>query len=388
MLRRLLRDCRQRQEDEKLIRLLRGAFRLSLGKGDLNRYREIVRRKPAFRLPEIERLTILAIETAKTSAKESYALFELVQAAAVGNCDLLTRSRVTVTLAEAAIRNGHYERAREACADAFEGLQILDGYFESSERQMRISMQGRIEHAWNILRLKVPTGDHPLDPANDIVKECAELIRWNSDSGSGQGLLAQSDATARLAIRMQRWVKHTEHKIAPTIQALQNRLRESARNSFVCARYLVTLADALVLIEQWRPAALIYGDVLRLKNIDLKHPIGIHAAVQEAYCCLTSENALHCADLLKRIDGESLKQLSELILTVAAETARYHAVDYRCRLESGKAVAADTLTTIRGLTRQVSILLSYPQDRLCYLRNLFYSRLVQDMDSILKTTVV
>ena len=301
---------------------------------------------------------------------------------------MLTRSRVTLTLAEAAIRNGHHERAREACADAFEGLQILDGYFESSERQMRISMQGRIEHAWNILRLKVPTGDHPLDPASDIVKECAEVIRWNSDSGSGQGLLAQADATARLAIRMQHWVKQKEYKMVPTIQAVQNRLRQSARNSIVCARYLVTLADALAHIEQWHLAACIYGDVLRLKNIDRKHPLGIHAALQEAYCYLMSGNALQCMDLLKRIDGESLKQLSELILTVAAETARYHAIDYRCRLESGKPVAADTLTTIRGQTQQVSILLSYPQDRLCYLRNLFYSRLVLDLDSILKTTVV
>ncbi len=71
MLRRLLRDCKQRQEDEKLIRLLRCAFRPSRDKGDLNRYRELVRRKQAFQLPEIERLTILAIETTKTSANET-----------------------------------------------------------------------------------------------------------------------------------------------------------------------------------------------------------------------------------------------------------------------------------------------------------------------------
>ncbi len=226
-----------------------------------------------------------------------------------------------------------------------------------------------------------------------------DLVVWNSDFDSGQGLLAQADATARLAFRFDRWLASGRGPLDPPAEEMLSRCEgvarrqeaaeasdeedaEGAPRSMLTARYLVTVGDALAAVSHWNLAAEAHRRVRDQVGSFAQHPVALHAAIQEAYCHLMAGDVQGCRERRDGIDVTSMERLSELVLTVAAELARYHAVDQLCWRRLSQVEPPDAHARIARLMEHVSLLAAEGDDRRSYLRNLFLAMLRGQIDSL------
>jgi len=378
------RDQTAEAGSEGVARFLDLALLLSEGKEDIGAAREKARRRADRPLEEIETRVQVARQIGEESYAEQHWVMELLQAAAVGRSGLLQRSMLSEMLAMAAEQADRLDRARLAYADAAEGLLILNGFFQPDVDRI-LAVEVALWSGWDDIKGRTEPALEMFDPATeDPAADLVDLIAWNTDEGGGQGLLAQIDATLRLAFRLEHLVNQG-HALDPLAERIASGCTfKAAGDAFLRARYLVTLGDALAEAGQWEAAVPCLRDA-RAVSLEGIHPLGVHSLVQEAYCHLMAGDLGTCRAALEAVDVGALKQLAELVITVAAELARYHAVDQLCRHREGAAPSPDTRARIADLMRRVAAIVSMrgEEDRTRYLRNLFFSVLARDVESML-----
>jgi hypothetical protein len=379
----LMDRCEREGESEEMVSLLGLALRVSQGREEVASAREHVRRTLGLSPADIKKVFDIVWEIGKESWVERYAIQELIQAAGVASCGLNARNIVSGHLAVAAKELGHYERARAAHADAIEGLRIA-GRFLPSDDDDRQRAEASLRDGWEAVKESAVQPLHVLDPAtDDPAGEWIDLVVWNSDRAGGEGLLAQIDATQRLALRFEHWVE-TRGKL-PIHLANEMRARcvsAADGDAFLGSRYLVSLGDALTEVGEWEAAAEVLLDVWWPELV--RHPLGAHALIREAQCHLMLGDIKGCRARLDSVDVGNLKMLSELVITVAAELARYHAVDRLCRYWQGQDDAPGPEIRIAQLMRQVGAIVSISGEdsRTHYLRNLFFAVLARDVEAL------
>lgn len=383
-----IRELQGQPDGEGLLTILRAARSIAAGEAKLDEVRETARREWTVSPDELQAAVELSERAAEESYREQYALLEVIQAAAVGVCDLVSRTVISGRLAVAAKLDEKLERARLAYADTVEGLQILNRFFERpddgfarAEESMRAGWEGARSQAGAANRdlLDSCSGD----PAD----EWSELVKWNSDLGENEGLLAQVDATLRLAQRFQHCADSglVIGPIAERMLARSDSLRTHASSLFQ-ARTLATLGDALMEIGEWPLGAKAHEAILERTEVDEAHPLSMHAAVQGAYCHLMTGDADGCRAKLQRANKDQMARLADLVVTVAAELARFHAVEASCRRRTTGVVPDGAEARVASLLERVSIISSrQPADRVEYLRTLFFVVLAHDVQSILQS---
>lgn len=391
-LHRLIKTYEGKPDGKTVLNLLRAAQSLAEGKAGLVREREQARRHLVISPAQVEEITRLADEAGTESHSERYALMELIQAAAVANCDLASRNRLSIKLAAAAEFADKLERARQAYADALEGVEILRRFFKPYHLVLFDFDENEAENiaesartGWSKAKSRCPEPLEILDPTTgDPAREWMDLILWNCDSGTGQGLLSQADATLRLVLRLEHWIDKKDEPIAPIMEKMRAQCEIIGQHdSFLAARYLLTLGDALIEVRQWDLAARIHRDVYEKTVAHKDQPLGMRAGIQEAHCYLLSGNPERCRSLLETIDRGHMETLADLIITTAAELARFTALDYSCRRQSGKITLMEAQNRVRDLMTRVRLIVSpRAENRAGYLRNLFFAMLARDVESL------
>jgi len=382
-LEKFIRQHKRRRGSESILGLLEAALRLDSQKTELAREREHARRETRVSLAELEMIAELAAEAGEENYGQQYRLMELAQAAAVASCALNARNLFSGRLAVAAKQAGELERARVAYADAIEGLQIRGRLFRSDPSEL-LSAEQALREGWDKVKPRAEGQREVFDPAgSDVAAEWMDIIMWNSDLGSDHGLLAQADATMRIAIRLEHWTDVRGEAVAPVVEKLRARCEASIGGSMLATRCLVTLADALIEVGQWDLAAQVHRDVVEKAQVDERHPTGIHAVIQESYCHLMRGDVRACQARLKILDTRFLEKMSQLVITVAAELARYYALDRLARCRAGEPEPAGIRGHVNDLLRRVSrIVKTDCTDRVSYLQTLFYAILARDLSAL------
>jgi len=248
-------------EGKSIVDLLKTARSLSESKVELFRAREQARRNPVISPAQIEELAQVADEAWTRSRSEQYAMMELIQAAAVANCGLTSRSRLSIRLALASEFVNKLERARQAYADAVEGAEILRRFFTPYHLVLFDFDEDEVESiaesagaGWNKVKSRCLKPLEILDLATvDPAKEWMDLVVWNCDSGTGQGLLSQVDATLRLALRFEHWIDKKRESIVPVVEKMRAHCETIAHeDSLLAARCLVTIVAINLVGDQLR----------------------------------------------------------------------------------------------------------------------------------------
>jgi len=355
-------------------------------KARLTRVREHFRRELTFSPDQVETYVQLAEEAGEESHLDWYAMMEVVQPTAVAASGLTQRTIASGMLAYSAKCASQFERARQAYADALEGLEILSR-FSLLDADSVLAAQRSTRHGFSEVKNRSDRELEPFEPASaDPSEEWMQLLLWNTDFGAGQGLLAQVDAALRLAIRFEDWLDRK----GESLDSLANRMLEmcfSARASedtLLPARYAVTLGDALVEVRQWALAGHAFRRVSEQPAADMGHPLWLHASIQEAYCALMADDAQRCCALLATIDEDRLDSLAGLVVTVGAEFARYVAVQSLSAGKRGATAHHAARKQIAELTEQVRVIV--PREvtsREESLRTLFFAVLARDLQYML-----
>lgn len=370
---------------EEIRSVLTLALRVAKGEEGLAAAREQARRGFDLSSKDIDRLADIARQAGEENHLERHVLLELAQAAGVAALGLDGRNRMAVRLAAVAALAGHIERARVAFADAVEGLEIATRFFGADD-DWAARAETRLELEWETAKSSTTSTLEIFDVGSgDPAAEWVDLIVWNSDHGSGNGLLAQVDATQRLAFRFEHWIIFGDRRLAAVAEDMRARCIAAAPGDpYLAARYLVTLGDALVEVAEWAAAAQVLHDVRR-GDVGQNHPIGVHSLIQEAYCYLRLGDLDRCRVILDSVDLRQLESLAGLVITVAAELVRYHFVDHLYRHLKGDPIDHETGPRIERLMRDVAPIVSTSGEdsRTIYLRNLFFAVLWRDAESLL-----
>jgi hypothetical protein len=371
--------------------LERGEAPTKIDPNELDRTRQTSRRNVTVTAQDVSELHTIAEHVGEESYQDQYALMEVVQAAAVGCSSLKQRNESSIRLAVAAKSFRQFERARLAYADTIEGLQIMARFFRVNKAAYT-ELEDMYQRNWHDLCEHTGTRGGIFDPASTTPEdEWVRLVRWNSDWGSDQGLLAQIDATLRLAIRWEYWRDRKEQPLEIYVEAMAeawgskgDETEGTDATSFTANRFLVTVGDALVEIGEWKLAARVYSRLLEQSIEPSSHPIVQHASIQKALCHLMLDDAQECRVQLDTLSREKLERLSELVVTLAAEFARYLAVDHVCRKRLGKPVPDGIRGQLQDLLGKVAVIARQKWDtRTDYLRSLFFAVLLRDIDAIM-----
>jgi len=398
-----------RQGDEGIVAALQGAIELggkwsdpaseiTLGGNDLYQNaqwrarwaetRERFRRHMHLSPQQIETLDQLASEAGEESFASWYILLEVVYPAAVASASGESRIGVAANLGYAAAKSGQFERARQATADAVETMAILDR-LSLGDAGWLSKARGALGRQWAKTKEQGGVSREPFDVADDPSSEWLDLILWNTDYTSAAGLLAQSDATLRLAVRFEDWTD----RLGRSLDALIPRLLAHAllvedpdghSGSFFTARLAVTIADALIELQLWASAVAVYRRIAEMPDADLAHPLWLHAQLQHAYCAAMQGDARRCRALLEVVDLAKLRSMAKLVITVGAELARYYVIAAVGRSLGASAGMSHTRAQIDDLLAQVRIIASPdPKDRTEWLRTLFVAILNRDVQYML-----
>lgn len=372
--------------------VVKAAQRVANDKAALIEERNRIRRHVVLPDAWFPELAGLANEIGAEDPYARYALAEMAQAASVANCGLVLRNLMSLKLATVSRIAGELERARQAYANAIEGVEILRRFFKpyhnilfDYDEQDARSIEEVAHSGWDKTRSYF---EQPLDlfdaASGDPADEWMDVLAWNSDVGDGQGLLSQVDATSRLALRLEHRIGKQRESIAPALHKMHAQCRlieqEDAR---LAARYLVALADASIEAGQWDLAAGILEGVLERGLARQEEPVGLHAVLQSAYCYLRSGDLDSCERRLQDIDRDKLNRMAELIITMAAELARYTALDWACRRQAGRLGPSDARDQVTNLMTRVRLIVSpRGETRVSYLRNLFFAKLARDVEHL------
>ena len=390
-LEKLARDYVEKGGSDAGLGLLRNGVVLMEGTDrspefrELQSMREAARRDVEISEAEIEQLRQCAETAGEESYEGQYALAELLQASAVANASLMVRNMTSEFLAVAAKSAEQFERARIAYADALEGLQIMLRFFQI-DRNVLTSIEQALQDGWNSVCDKTDARRAILDPArDDPAEEWLDMVLWNSNMRGTKGLLAQVDATARLAIRLEHWQDARGLSVEGPVMEMLDRCEAMTEqdDSWLALRCMVTLGDALVEIAQWDLGKRTFARFLPHGQSDLQHPMVAHAIVQGAYCSLMANDADGCRSQLDMIPKERLVAMSDLVLTVSAELARYIAVEALWQRETGQGASPEVAGEVRRLMGRVSMIVTpQPSTRTEYLQTLFFAVLARDLESM------
>jgi hypothetical protein len=396
-LERAARQYRTQPANEAVANLLKEAIALSatLERGDsgasldpnlLEQARETARRGEAITPEQIQLLYAAADEAGEESYQDQYVLMELVQAAASGCAAIETRNESSGRLAIAAKGFQQWERVRQAYADVVEGLETTSRFFRV-DRQKYAEVEDRYRRRWDEVRERTGGTRALFDPAGESPDlEWARLVEWNSDLGPNQGLLAQVDATIRLAIRLEHWRDNKGEPVGPVVERMVAHwegAQADEETAFDAQRFMATAGDAAVEIGDWELGALVFARLLKCTSYP-EHPIAFHATVQKALCHLMAGDPRACRAQLSTVPRAKMESLSEMIVTVASEFARYLAVEHACRKRLGEPVPENIRERLRGpLGTVAAIARRNPETRTEYLRSLYCAVLFRDVDAAL-----
>lgn len=366
-------------DDASYDSLLVLALRAARGEQDVAAARHQVRRSADLSASGIRRASEVALEIGDQNPVEAYVLWELIQAAAVAHLGLVSRSKASLELAASADRLGHHEVARVAFVDAIEGGWIAKRF------------QWRYPPVSDPVSPLAGTSDPneqifpPVDvfDSEDPVRELVSLIEWNSDRAGGEGVLAQVDATQRLAFRLDRW-REAHGDLSGLAKDVALGCRSAAgEGSFIRSRYLLSLGDALAQVGEFEVAGEFLQEVW-FSDLLFQHPMGALALIRDAQCQLMLGDIRACRARLDSVDRTGLKTLGEFVITVAAALVRFHVVDRACRYWQGQAVP-DPEEDIAPLLRRVAAVTSTSREdsRSLYLRNLYFAVLLRDVNALL-----
>jgi len=376
--------CERDGSEEELVGVLDLALRVSEGREEVAFAREHVRRTLVLSFADMRKLSRIAREIWEENYQEWYAISELMQAAGVASLGLGGRGAVSEQLAAAASQVGQIERARAAYADAFESLEVAARFSFGDEDHLR-KTESSLRQGWNEIGERSEHSFELFDQvADDPAREWMDLIVWNSDRAGGEGLLAQVDAAQRLAVRFRHWSQDRGKTLAEIADQMRSLCASAAAgDAFLQTRYLATLGDALAEVGEWDAAARAFNDV-RHPELGIGHPMGAHGLIQEAHCHFMLGDIETCRARLDSVDMSQLELLSDLVITVAAEVARYHSVARACRYWQGEDATPDTDEKIAQLLRRVGAIVSSSGEgnRTHYLRNLFFAVLIRDIEAL------
>jgi len=375
-------------ESEATLALLRTALLFSKGQIDLSHVRQRARREIAIEGAQLRTLGGLTDRAREENYPQWYALMEVLQAASLASFDVRTRSAFSAALAAAARVTGHLDRAREAYADAIEGMRIASEFLPTRLKWPTAS-EDELKAIWGRVQDQMPQPLHLFDPATaDPAQEWIDLVLLNSDFGGGNGLLAQIDATFRLAVRLQHWAESGRGPLDRQIQRMLGYCESITigDDRLLPSRCAVTIADALAELRRWDLARVAYrGITERIPGPEYaRHPIALHAAVQGAYCCLMMGQTSECLRQLEAV-RRPIEAQARIVITVTAILARHRVVSALCRHRLGDSAPEEMRKEIAELLKQVSILASkQPGDRVECLRTLFYAVLDRDVREAFK----
>jgi hypothetical protein len=157
----------------------------------------------------------------------------------------------------------------------------------------------------------------------------------------------------------------------------------SSEDDMLSLRCMLTIGDALAEVGEWQEGANVYEHFMGRAAEYEKHPLGLHAVAQCAYCHLMAGASDRCREWLRRFPRTSADALSKSVVTIAAELARYLSVEQLCRRKCGQRASNSEQDRATGLVRVVSMIVSNsPSNRVEYLRNLFFAVLARDVESM------
>jgi hypothetical protein len=149
---------------------------------------------------------------------------------------------------------------------------------------------------------------------------------------------------------------------------------------------MITIGDALIEVQDWKEAAHVYEHILKSSGDYTNHPIGLHSIAQGAYCQLMAGNLDRCQSLLNRFPRKDAESLSAMVITAAAELARYIAVEELYSRKCGQPPSKSAQKSADELLKGVSIIVKKsPSNRVEYLRTLFFAVLARDLELIFDT---
>jgi hypothetical protein len=113
--------------------------------------------------------------------------------------------------------------------------------------------------------------------------------------------------------------------------------------------------------------------------------LSVHAVLQEANAWLMLDDPAACRRTLDRIDAARLETMAALVITVAAEAARYHALDASCARRAGRTTASVRANVEDHLRRVAVIVTGHPANRVEFLRTLFFAMTARDVEALLRS---
>jgi hypothetical protein len=261
-------------------------------------------------------------------------------------------------------------------------------FFGDDDRRRK--NEASLRTGWEEIGRRSEQPTEVLDPVTgDPAREWTDLVVWNSDRAGGEGLLAQVDAAQRLAVRFRHWTGDRDNALSQLAAQMRAHCASAAADDgFLRVRYLATLGDALAEVGEWEAAARAF-DGVRHPELGISHPMGAHGLIRQAHCHFMLGDMEACRAHLDSVDMGQLELLSELVITVASEVARYQAVDRACRYWQGEDATTDRDEKIAELIGRVGAIVSTSgeDDRTRYLRNLFFAVLVRDIEALRSVAV-
>ncbi len=354
----------------------------------LEQGRESARRGSELRPEQVGLLFGIAEQIGEESYKDEYMLMELVQAAAVACAPLQMRNEGSLRLAIAAKRFTRWDRARYGYADLVEGMQIMARLFQV-DLQQYAQVEDKYRQRWEQVRAQTGDARALFDADGRQTREAdwTHMVEWGSDCGSNQGLIAQIDATLRLAIRQEHARDLKGETIAPTVEHMlaqwEAAIAQDETKRLEILRFMATVGDAAIEIGEWHLGASVFGRLLRHAR-DANHPITLHAVAQKALCHLMQGELPACHGQLQAYPRAQVELLSGSIATVAGEFARLLAVEHACRGSLGETTEGDIRERLRAPLRTVRLIASpEPTSRTEYLRALYVAVLFRDIEATL-----
>jgi tetratricopeptide (TPR) repeat protein len=335
---------------------------------------------------EIERLRGVVGKVSEFSYEGGYSLSTILLGAATGGADLVTRANAAATAGDAATASDEWEAARAAYTDCLESLRVLNRFFVEDAAEIS-SMESRILRDWTQVRTKLGSSEHPFDlHAGDAANVLLERVVWNTDFGGG--FLPQTDAMARLVIRLEHWFEVQNGNgvslAASWRDAIFSTLPLPGQDDDISdrTRCAVTCADALLETGNYEAALQLYAGALDTAKD--AGPLFAHPRINQAFALYGLGRKQEALEAFDGIDGESLKSSGGFILTLEAEWARYVAASCLLKPANPEADKAAAHEEVRRLVHRIgSLSVGSAAGRTGYLRNLFVGQLSRDTGAIM-----
>jgi len=332
---------------------------------------------------DIQRLLGVVHSVSECSFENGYFLARILHAAAIRNAGLNLRLITAITSGNSAMHFNKLETAKAAFADAILTLRLSERYLN---KIYRLDVQQLAETESEILKVwqsATEPNASPLDLKKD--ETAVELIKsclWDTDKFTGS--VPRVDATARMVIRLEHWIEVQAGNPKEIAEALEEYIETNAflkhgkfqeeQITSVKANLAAICADALV--ESGNAVTSFRLFELSLKYLEKNDPFCFCANIRNAAAHYFSGDLINARNIFLAIDFESIKKLSEFILTMQGEFARYIAVSKMLDLpisekEEPIAIARSTASTLIGTAN----------GRLEYLRVMYSGHLMREIEA-------